>query len=82
MAKFSKKLNVIDAIQFDGKNFREIDVFCGSKLRMSGNENELLNIQALGDTMLLFPNDWLTKNEYGQYKVYKPDTFENTFDEA
>lgn len=89
MAKFRKKPVVIEAIQWNGKNFDEImnfmQEFHGSKLNYE-NAEELayktnqLTIRTLEGIMTADKNDWIIKGVSGEFYPCKPDIFEKTYE--
>jgi len=91
MTKFRKKLVVIDAVQWNGKNFDEVmnfmQDFHGSKFNYE-NAEELaykttqLTIRTLEGIMTADKNDWIIKGVMGEFYPCKPDIFEKTYEEV
>jgi len=80
MAKFRKKPVVIEAIQFTGENFNEIDTFTGSKFWIRGEGNNFIEIQTLEGIMKASINDWIIKGINNEFYPCKPDIFEKTYE--
>ncbi len=80
MAKFRKKPVVIEAVQFTGKNFNEVDEFTGKQFRASGTEGKEMVIQTLEGAMTASLNDFIIKGENGEFYPCKPDVFEKTYE--
>ena len=78
--KFRKKPVVIEAIQWDGKNWKDVDLF------MLGCRHELwdgsltIDIMTLEGTMTAMPEDWIIKGVQGEFYPCKPDIFEATYE--
>lgn len=93
--KFRKKPVVIEAIQWNGKNFDEImnfmQEFHGHKLNYE-NAEELayktkeLNIRTLEGNMKASKGDWIVKEPFptGDREFYpcKPDIFKKTYEKV
>lgn len=75
--KFRKKPVVIEAVQFDGANFSEIEEFVGGDaLVLCGD----LSIVTLEGTLNASPMDFIIKGVQGEFYPCKPDIFETTYD--
>ena len=77
MAKYRKKPVVIDAIQFTGDNFSEIESFC-PKARNVGIRNMV--IPTLEGDMTALSDDWIIKGVKGEFYPCRPDIFEQTYE--
>lgn len=75
MAKYRKKPVVIEAVQFNGKNYMEILFFVG-KLKTGGG----IRIETLEGTMEASAGDWIIKGVKGEFYPCKPDIFEATYE--
>ena len=75
---FRKKPVVIQAIQFDGHNFKEIQEF--SYLKVDGSHGKQLGIYTLEGLMQASPGDWIIKGVAGEVYPCKPDIFEQTYE--
>lgn len=75
--KFVKKPVVIEALQFDGKNWEEIGEFVGQQAECRGKE--VLIIKTLEGDMLANTGDWIIKGITGEFYPCKPNIFEATY---
>ena len=82
MKKFVKKPVVVEAIQYNGENIAEIEIFIGKKLPFvtSSNDNIQLVISTLEGDMKASKNDYVIKGVNGEFYPCKPDIFEKTYD--
>jgi hypothetical protein len=82
--KYRKKPIVIEAIQFNGKNFSEISRFVGEKLvcEQEGNLAIFPKIKTLESEMIASPNDWIIKGVKGEFYPCKSDIFEATYEKV
>ena len=94
--KFRKKPVVIDAVQWDGNNLKEITEFMqGSKVETPCRKAEDawddyvstiasigLKIKTLEGEMHADYNDWIIKGVAGEFYPCKPDIFELTYEEV
>ncbi len=81
MTQYRKKPVVIEAVQFDGTNYAEIDVLVGKPTNWDGNPDWFL-IQTLEGEMTARVGDWIIKGVQGELYPCKPDIFEQTYDEV
>ncbi len=89
MAKYRKKPVVIEAIQWNGDNLKEVIAFTGmspSALRWTWEEFEEivatdgLKIFTLEGTMMASVGDWIICGVNGELYPCKPDIFEKTYE--
>lgn len=87
MTKYRKKPVVIEAIQFNGINFKEIEEFTlgnGKRhITYEGNvpiETNYIEITTLEGIMNASKNDWIIKGVNGEFYPCKPDIFEQTYE--
>lgn len=76
--KYRKKPVVIEAIVFNGDNFKECEEFIG------GNYDNTLNypnITTLEGTMRVDKGDYIIRGVKGEHYPCKPDIFKMTYDE-
>jgi hypothetical protein len=85
--KYRKKPIVIEAIQFNGKNFSEISEFSSGKAKQiiayEGNtpiETDFININTLEGVMTAIKGDFIIKGIQGEFYPCKPDIFEQTYE--
>lgn len=80
MKKYRKKPVVIEALQFDGKNYEEC-LNLSEDIFMFDGDN-YLNITALEGTMKCSVGDYIIKGVNGEFYPCKPDIFKKTYEEA
>ena len=89
--KFRKKPVIIEAVQWNGKNFDEVmnfmQDFHGSKFNYENAEelaykNKELNIRTLEGVMTASNLDWIIKGVNGEFYPCKPDIFEKTYEKV
>jgi hypothetical protein len=78
---FRKKPVEIQAIQWTGDNWPEIQTFC-STARNPTEANQSLVIPTLEGNHLANRGDWIIKGVKGEFYPCKPDIFEATYDAA
>lgn len=84
MKQYRKKPIVIEAIQFDGWNWKECMQFMSDKdLAFTDDltRKENLKIDTLEGTMIATVGDWIIKGIAGEFYPCKPDVFATTYDE-
>lgn len=92
MARYRKKPVVIEAIQWDGRNFEEISNFVGSALDYyindcawragAGQPVRHLTIKTLEGDMNVNIGDYIIKGVRGEFYPCKPDIFKETYEAA
>jgi len=89
--KFRKKPVVIEAVQWNGKNFDEVmnfmQDFHGHKVNYENAEEAAyksgeLHIKTLEGIMTASKNDWVIKGVKGEFYPCKPDIFEATYEKV
>lgn len=93
MKKFRKKPVVIEAIQWDNANYKEIGDWMDKKIEPElesdaayiagqGAPVFTIAIETLEGTMKAMPGDWIIKGVNGEFYPCKPDIFEQTYEEV
>ena len=80
MAKYIKKPIVVEAIQFDGHNYKECEAFIGEN--NIDNTLSYPNIITSEGTMIVNVNDFIIKEPFDKERdcyPCKPDIFEKTY---
>lgn len=81
--KFRKKPVVIDAIQYTGRNLRDVLEFVPDVVRAdNGFVDDFLYIKTLEGEMRAMPGDWIIKGVKGEFYPCKPDIFAATYEPA
>lgn len=78
MPKYRKKPVVIEAVQFTGFNFDEIEKFVGGDY--GKNEKGEHTIATLEGALKISKDDFIIKGIKGEFYPCKPDIFEQTYD--
>ena len=74
--RFTKKPVTIEAIQWTGKNLREVIAFTDGH---ADEARDGLKIYTLEGKMLANVGDWIIRGVKGEYYPCKPDIFEATY---
>lgn len=91
MKKYRKKPVVVEAVQWNGKNFDEcmnfMGEYCGNKVAYEDYEekclkSEELTIHTLEGNMITSKGDYIIKGVNGEFYPCKPDIFEKTYEEV
>jgi hypothetical protein len=91
MAQYRKKPVVIEAVQYNNLNRKEIEKFVGKKLHQEletetaylagkGSPKFSLIIETLEGNHKAMPNDYIIKGIKGEFYPCKPDIFEATYE--
>ena len=92
--KYRKKPVVIEAIQWDGNNLKEVMEFIGSEFSYEENTDYVTNkfnyrkltkklfINTLEGKMEVSEGDYIIKGIKGEFYPCKPDIFINTYDKV
>lgn len=79
--KYRKKPVVIEAVEWDGKNYEEVCRFVGQSLMMNMMTRGLTILTLEGEYMATV-GDFIIRGIKGEFYPCKPDVFEATYDEA
>lgn len=91
MKKYRKKPLIIEAIQWNGKNFDECMNFmgetCGNKIAYEEYEEQCISwgeitIHKIDRDMTASKGDYIIKGVDGEFYPCKPDIFEKTYEEV
>lgn len=85
MTKFRKRPIVIEAVQFDGSNYREVLSFIYPDLSEDALNGATIMrlpivIETLEGDMTASRLDWIIKGIDGEFYPCKPDIFEKTYE--
>lgn len=79
--KYRKKPVVIEAVQWTGKNFDRLTLFC-NKIKSAYIPTGELTIETLEGNMTASIGDYIIKGVKGEFYPCKPDVFEATYEEV
>ena len=79
MKKYRKKPVIIEAVQYTGPNFDEIEAFVKGDAEF--RDGKLL-IATLEGPLNASPQDWIIKGVKGEFYPCKPDIFAATYEEV
>ena len=79
--KFRKKPVVIEAIQWFGDNWEELEEF-GSEREIVANPDGTLSIDTLEGVHTAKKEDWIIRGVNGEVYPCKPDIFKKTYEEV
>lgn len=91
MKKYRKKPVIIEAVQWNGKNFDEcmnfMDGFCVNKVAYKDYEERCISsgeitISTLEGAMIASKGDYIIKGVNGEFYPCKPDIFDKSYEEV
>jgi hypothetical protein len=86
VSKYRKKPVVIEAVQFTGKNHKDVKRFCRSLIITSIDDDGASFTRAnpliptLEGQMMCMPGDWIIQGVKGEFYPCKPDIFAATYE--
>ena len=80
MPKFRKKPVVIEAVQWTGKNVRQIEDFIAKDVLMWNAAKDTPIIGTLEGNHTASIVDWIIRGVNGEFYPCKPDIFEKTYE--
>ncbi len=82
--KYRKKPVVIEAIEYTGGNFIELDKFVNNKkiILWSHTYDNKLTISTLEGEMIASEGDFIIQGVNGEFYPCKPDIFEKTYEKV
>lgn len=78
--KYKKRPIAIEAIQFTGYNYQEIQEFAGEQCKLD-KVNAQFYIHTLEGDMLISPTDYVIKGVKGEFYPCRADIFLETYEE-
>lgn len=81
VANYTKKPIKVQAVQYNGNNYKEIFMFTQGKV-LTGTEQDTLSINTPVGTMTANKEDWIIKGKKGEIYPCKPDNFKQTYEET
>lgn len=79
MAKYRKRPVEVEAIQFTGYNYQEIQEFAGDQCKLNKIDASFY-IHTLEGDMLISPTDYVIKGVKGEFYPCKVDIFLETYE--
>lgn len=81
---YRKKPVVVEAVQLDAHNVREVAKWCNADLghTFGSTEPDALDIHTLEGTMAAHINDYIIKGVQGEFYPCRAEIFEQTYEEA
>lgn len=80
MPLFRKRPVVIEAVQFTGENFQQIEHFTRGDTEVS--QAGEMTIETLEGTFHISTGDWVIRGVRGEHYPCKPDIFSQTYETA
>ena len=80
--KYRKRPVVVEAIQWTGKNYKDIQAFAGLKIVCHFSELRVLMVRTLEGDMFASRGDYIIKGTRGEFYPCKPDVFQELYEEA
>lgn len=85
--KYREKSAIIEAIQFNGVNYKELENFSNMRIQCVFNKYVILrtlegNMEAFEGDYIVKVGDYIVKNADGKFYHCKPDMFEKMYEEV
>lgn len=80
--QYRKKPIVIEAVLFDGNNFKEVGEFTNHTATLQNPLSDNLIIPTLEGDHIANPGDYIIKGVQGEFYPCKPDIFAQTYEEV
>ena len=80
--RYVKKVNEIQAIQYNGNNAMEVVEFVGDVIGIDWYENASLEITIDDGRIECFKGDYIVKDHKDKIKVYEANEFEKNYSEV
>lgn len=80
--RYEKRVNEIQAVQYNGTNVMEIVDFIGDVIGIDWYENASLEITTDDEKIECFKGDYIVKDHKGKIRVYEADEFEKNYSEV
>ena len=79
--KYRKKPVIVEAIQWKGDNWEELEDF-GSERHIISNPDGTLTVETLEGNHTTNKGDWIIRGIKGEVYPCKPDIFQKTYEEV
>lgn len=80
--RYEKRVNEIQAVQYNGTNVMEIVDFIGDVIGIDWREKLSLEITTENEVIVCSRGDYIVKDHKGKIKVYTANEFETTYREV
>ena len=80
--RYEKRVNEIQAVQYNGTNVMEIVDFIGDVIGIDWYENASLEITTDDVGIECFKGDYIVKDHKGKIRAYEADEFEKNYSEV
>lgn len=80
--RYEKRVNEIQAVQYNGTNVMEIVDFVGDVIGIDWYENASLEIITDNEVIECFEGDYVVKDHKDKIKVYEANEFEKNYSEV
>jgi len=80
--KFRKKPVTVEAIQWTGANWEDVQDFVKSEELIWEHSLEILEIATLEGNHLAKPGDWIIRGIEGEFYPVKPNIFKKTYEKV
>lgn len=80
--RYEKRVNEIQAVQYNGTNVMEIVDFVGDVIGINWYENASLEITTDDGIIECFKGNYIVKDHKGKIKVYEVNEFEKNYSEV
>ncbi len=78
--RYRKRPIEIEAIQWTGENFGQVEQFMGVRSSFVRGDFNGLRLHTLEGVMLAMPGDWIIRGVAGELYPCKPEIFEQTYE--
>lgn len=80
--RYAKRVNEIQAVQYNGTNVMEIVDFIGDVISIDWYENASLEIITDDGRIECFKGNYIVKDHKGKFRVYEASEFEKDYSEV
>lgn len=80
--RYEKRINEIQAVQYNGTNVMEIVDFVGDVIGIDWYENASLEITTNNETIECCKSEYIVKGHKDKIKVYEANEFEKNYSEV
>lgn len=81
MKKFITKLTTVNAIQYDGGNFVELEKLTDGRASKPGGKSDIVLLAMPSEQMPLYTGNWVLKYDNNELSVLSDQSFKENFNE-